>query len=168
MKRRSLDSPPHFALFLLLPSSSSTFFNGGLREFFASYPMNPHTLSVQIHSPLKAKHKQQPKRHRVENQNVAEKPKQIGNGKGHHGRGSHHGPWWSPRSDRGGYWPARPGLARYDAFCSFCLDSRIACLGYLLWVLGVLGGVGGGCRRCYDFNDWLYVFEGKDRLIAST
>ena len=103
--------------------------------------MNPHTLSVQIHSPLKAKHKQQPKRHRVENRNVAEKPKQIGNGKGHHGRGSHHGLAVAATTGRGGHHgptvvaAARGGLVLPGTlrFCLFALIRGLLVLGYLLW-----------------------------------
>ena len=49
------------------------------------------------------------------------------------GRGCHHGPWWSPRLDRGGHWPSRLRSARYDAFCLFVLIRGLLVLSYLLW-----------------------------------
>jgi len=95
--------------------------------------MNPHPLFSQIHSSFKANHKQQPKRHRVENRKVAEKPKQIGKGKGHHGRGSHHGPCWLPRASRGGHCPGGALLALKRRVLPSVLSRGLLVLGYLLW-----------------------------------
>jgi len=80
MECRSLDSPPHFALF----ASSSFFFFYLLQWRFLervwSYPMNQHLLMNQIHSPFKSKSKQQPSHKRVENEGSQKNRRKPGRG----------------------------------------------------------------------------------------
>ena len=129
---RSLDSPPPFALCFLF-SSSSTFFNGGLREFL-SYPMNTHPLMNQINSPFKGKSKQQPSHKRVENEGSQKNRRNPGRGTATTAvAATTVWPWLPPRLDRGGHWPLRLGCARYDAFCLFALIRGLLILGYLHW-----------------------------------
>ena len=125
MKRRSLDSPPRLCLWLPLPSSCSTFFNGGLRESSQTIHEQCVTFSTRFILPFQSKNRQQQSNKRVGIRSIAQKPTQPGKGTVTTARGSHHGLAVASTTVRGGHhgWtvvataPFAPLRSSYAAFC---------------------------------------------------
>ena len=70
--------------------------------------MNSTPLQGQIHPTFKGKTQHKPKNNRVRKQRVVENRSNRGEERPPWaGRGSHHGPWWTPRSSCGAHSPTR-------------------------------------------------------------